>query len=223
MDLTKLYEALTAEKVLFSQAVQAVLDATIIRRREFRLFVIEAMELNLNQEMSEDDFFCAIEAFEKISGNLDVILSQTEFNSKSCNAWVNKVTGPAVRSRSLIIQILLDEVIDYYAETRLANDLRGFLEEWIHTNGNELSNTVDRALLLSKDLSDIDVGNMNLSVRVLRSLRNDDIRTVGELVSRSRLDILRTPNLGRKSLNEIEAFLGRIGLSLYCMSAEENE
>jgi hypothetical protein len=53
-----------------------------------------------------------------------------------------------------------------------------------------------------------------LSIRSGNCLRNDGIVYVGDLVQRSEAEMLRTPNFGRKSLNEIEVALAALGLYL---------
>ena len=58
------------------------------------------------------------------------------------------------------------------------------------------------------------VEDLELSVRSLNCLQNDGIRYLGDLVKRSEPDMLKTPNFGRKSLNEIKALLAKNGLSL---------
>jgi hypothetical protein len=57
------------------------------------------------------------------------------------------------------------------------------------------------------------VDDLELSVRSANCLRNDDIFYIGELVQRSEDEMLRTPNFGRKSLNEIKALLTEMGLA----------
>jgi DNA-directed RNA polymerase subunit alpha len=45
-------------------------------------------------------------------------------------------------------------------------------------------------------------------------LKNDNIVYIGDLVQKSEAEMLRTPNFGRKSLNEIKEVLQQMGLSL---------
>ena len=45
-------------------------------------------------------------------------------------------------------------------------------------------------------------------------IRDRNIHYIGDLVTRMESDLLRTPNLGKKSLNEIKEVLGTMGLSL---------
>ena len=58
------------------------------------------------------------------------------------------------------------------------------------------------------------VDELELSVRSANCLKNDNIVYIGDLVQRSESDMLRTPNFGRKSLNEIKEVLEGMGLHL---------
>ena len=58
------------------------------------------------------------------------------------------------------------------------------------------------------------VDELELSVRSANCLKNDNIVYIGDLVQKSESDMLRTPNFGRKSLNEIKEVLGTMGLHL---------
>lgn len=56
--------------------------------------------------------------------------------------------------------------------------------------------------------------DLELSVRSANCLKNARIRYIGDLVTRSEQEMLRTKNFGRKSLNEIKEILKPMGLSL---------
>jgi DNA-directed RNA polymerase subunit alpha len=58
------------------------------------------------------------------------------------------------------------------------------------------------------------VSELNLSVRSRRCMARLNIRTVGDLVTRSSEELLGTKNFGHTSLSEIRAKLGEQGLSL---------
>jgi DNA-directed RNA polymerase subunit alpha len=58
------------------------------------------------------------------------------------------------------------------------------------------------------------VDELELSVRSANCLKNDNIIYIGDLVQKTEGDMLRTPNFGRKSLNEIKEVLAQMGLSL---------
>jgi DNA-directed RNA polymerase subunit alpha len=58
------------------------------------------------------------------------------------------------------------------------------------------------------------VDELELSVRSYNCLKNANIRTIGELVTKSEAEMLKTKNFGRKSLNEIKEILQSMGLAL---------
>jgi DNA-directed RNA polymerase subunit alpha len=69
-------------------------------------------------------------------------------------------------------------------------------------------NTAINRFLLKK------VDELELSVRSANCLKNDNIIYIGDLVQKSESEMLRTPNFGRKSLNEIKEVLSHMGLRL---------
>ncbi|MBO6503170.1 MAG: DNA-directed RNA polymerase subunit alpha [Kordiimonadaceae bacterium] len=58
------------------------------------------------------------------------------------------------------------------------------------------------------------VDELELSVRSANCLKNDNIVYIGDLVQKTEAEMLRTPNFGRKSLNEIKEVLSTMGLRL---------
>lgn len=58
------------------------------------------------------------------------------------------------------------------------------------------------------------VNELELSVRAANCLKNANIRTIADLVQKTEMEMLKTKNFGRKSLNEIKEILNKMGLSL---------
>ena len=58
------------------------------------------------------------------------------------------------------------------------------------------------------------VDELELSVRSMNCLKNDNIIYIGDLVQKTEPEMLRTPNFGRKSLNEIKEVLSAMSLYL---------
>ncbi len=56
------------------------------------------------------------------------------------------------------------------------------------------------------------VDELELSVRSANCLKNDNIVYIGDLVRKTEAEMLKTPNFGRKSLNEIKDVLGGMNL-----------
>jgi DNA-directed RNA polymerase subunit alpha len=67
--------------------------------------------------------------------------------------------------------------------------------------------TIDPVLMRSVD-------DLELTVRAANCLKAENIYYIGDLVLRTENDLLKTPNLGKKSLTEIKAVLAMRGLGL---------
>ena len=65
------------------------------------------------------------------------------------------------------------------------------------------------------------IDDLELSVRSVNSLKNSNIRTLGDLVRQTESQILQVKNFGKKSLQEIADLLEREGLN-FGMRFEEN-
>ncbi|HSF92205.1 MAG TPA: DNA-directed RNA polymerase subunit alpha C-terminal domain-containing protein, partial [Paracoccaceae bacterium] len=74
--------------------------------------------------------------------------------------------------------------------------------------GDEEDDLEFNPLLLKK------VDELELSVRSANCLKNDNIVYIGDLIQKTEAEMLRTPNFGRKSLNEIKEVLTGMGLHL---------
>lgn len=61
---------------------------------------------------------------------------------------------------------------------------------------------------------DVYINELELSVRALYCFKNNGICTIRDLVTKSEAEILRIPNFGRKSLNEVKEILNVFGLKL---------
>ena len=58
------------------------------------------------------------------------------------------------------------------------------------------------------------VDDLELTVRSANCLKAENVYYIGDLIQRSENELLKTPNLGKKSLTEIKDILGTYGLSL---------
>jgi len=67
--------------------------------------------------------------------------------------------------------------------------------------------TIDPVLLRPVD-------DLELTVRSANCLKAENIYYIGDLIQRTETELLKTPNLGRKSLNEIKEVLASRGLTL---------
>jgi DNA-directed RNA polymerase subunit alpha len=98
-----------------------------------------------------------------------------------------------------------------YAARILQDQLSIFVnfEEPESTSKGDLETGLEfNPLLLKK------VDELELSVRSANCLKNDNIVYIGDLIQKTEAEMLRTPNFGRKSLNEIKEVLASMGLHL---------
>lgn len=91
-------------------------------------------------------------------------------------------------------------------EALIAKDLPVVCSDIVAVKKNKMDDNL-RGFLTMK------VSDLELSVRALNCLANEGIEHVGDLVQRRESDILKTPNFGRKSLNEISDMLNKMGLN----------
>ncbi|HVL79779.1 MAG TPA: DNA-directed RNA polymerase subunit alpha, partial [Sphingomicrobium sp.] len=111
----------------------------------------------------------------------------------------------AYAARILQDQLQLFVHFDEAAVRTAAPAMMGAAPTAIETQAD--TNQLNRYLLKKVD-------ELELSVRSANCLKNDNIIYIGDLVQKTEAEMLRTPNFGRKSLNEIKEVLASMGLRL---------
>lgn len=121
--------------------------------------------------------------------------NRTDLDSLSLHVQTNGTLDPyeAVRRVATILQYQLQS----FAE--LKSD-HVFEEQSVEESFNPILNKL--------------VEELDLTVRAANCLKAENVYFIGELVQRSENSLLKTPNLGRKSLSEIKSVLAAHGLSL---------
>ena len=99
----------------------------------------------------------------------------------------------AIRRAATILQHQLSVFVDLQSE--------------IIAEPEELEDEIDPVLLRPVD-------DLELTVRSANCLKAEDIYYIGDLIQRTEVELLKTPNLGKKSLTEIKDVLATRGLSL---------
>jgi DNA-directed RNA polymerase subunit alpha len=99
----------------------------------------------------------------------------------------------AIRRAATILQQQLAVFVDLEGQTQAA--------------AAEAADEVDPVLLRPVD-------DLELTVRSANCLKAENIYYIGDLVQRTEVELLKTPNLGKKSLTEIKDVLASRGLSL---------
>jgi DNA-directed RNA polymerase subunit alpha len=121
----------------------------------------------------------------------------TDYDKLSMSVETNGAVTPedAVALAARILQDQLQLFINFEEPTQVAEEEK---KDELPFNKN----------LLRK------VDELELSVRSANCLKNDNIIYIGDLVQKTEAEMLRTPNFGRKSLNEIKEVLAQMGLHL---------
>lgn len=114
----------------------------------------------------------------------------------------------------LIIELQTDGTVDPEETVRkAAGILQQQLTVFVDLQGDEQEEQVSSE-------SEIDpilvrpVDDLELTVRSANCLKAENIYYIGDLIQRTEVELLKTPNLGKKSLTEIKDVLGSHGLSL---------
>ncbi|WP_220683139.1 DNA-directed RNA polymerase subunit alpha [Candidatus Portiera aleyrodidarum] len=108
----------------------------------------------------------------------------------------------AIRKSARILRNQLDFFVDLSCEKKQEVE-----EGVVRERERRTDKKIDQALLLP-------VEDLELTVRSANCLKAENIYYIGDLVKRTEVELLKTPNLGKKSLNEIKNILKVRGLSL---------
>lgn len=125
----------------------------------------------------------------------------TDYDKLSIEVWTNGAVRP-------------DDALAYAAKI-LKEQLTIFVnfDETAQVAAKPQEERRDIAPSLNENLFKT-VDSLELSVRAANCLENANIKFIGELVTKTEAEMLKTKNFGRKSLNEIKDILAEMGLSL---------
>jgi DNA-directed RNA polymerase subunit alpha len=114
----------------------------------------------------------------------------------------------------LIIELETDGTVDPEETVRkAAGILQQQLTVFVELEGSEQ----EEAAWVEAEIDPIllrPVDDLELTVRSANCLKAENIYYIGDLIQRTEVELLKTPNLGKKSLTEIKDVLGSHGLSL---------
>ena len=123
----------------------------------------------------------------------------TDYDKLMLEVWTDGSITPrdAVSSAALILRDHLDIFIhpDQLGETKP------------EARREEEQREINKNLFRS-------VNELELSVRAANCLKNANIKTIADLVQKTEMEMLKTKNFGKKSLNEIKEILTEMGLGL---------
>ncbi|MFC2172533.1 DNA-directed RNA polymerase subunit alpha C-terminal domain-containing protein, partial [Acidobacteriota bacterium] len=135
----------------------------------------------------------------------DARLGQTtDYDKLTVEIWTNGTCLPqdALSMAAKLLSEQLTIFVNFEEKEETVDVDRTEQNEWIMEN-------------LNRSIEELD-----LSVRAQNCLRNEDVKTIGDLVLKSEAEMLTLKNFGRKSLHEIKEILESMGLRLG-MKAEE--
>ena len=197
--------------------------------------IIPNFETNLekaieNSNLTDREIYC-LKAYYKEVRNLESVSKSLNITRERVNQIIRKAIMKLKHSsKELLIQgkdkfelISLnekEEIIKEFKE-KISYDL---IIEWIsnHEITEELLDICHSIINTyhnrPKEQEEITIEDLDLSVRSYNCLKRWNIHTLKDLTSRTRDDMMKVRNLGRKSLKEVESKLKEIGLSF-----KENE
>ena len=125
----------------------------------------------------------------------------TDYDKLSLEVWTNGAERP-------------DDAVAYAAKI-LKEQLTIFVnfDEVEEDNAARAASAAPAMVAMNDNLYK-EVSTLELSVRAANCLENANIKFIGELVTRTEAEMLKTKNFGRKSLNEIKDLLAEMGLAL---------
>jgi len=123
----------------------------------------------------------------------------TDYDKLTMDIWTNGAVSPA-EALSLAARLVRDHLSIFIG-----------VGETAESEGETPS---ESSPSVSNENLDKSVEELELSVRSYNCLKNANIRTLRELVTKTEAEMLKTKNFGRKSLNEIKEILAGMGLSL---------
>ena len=127
---------------------------------------------------------------------------RTDYEKLVLDIWTDGRVTPeeALKTGAAVLRRHLDIFVDYT------------LEDVLEFDDSEKKGGDEREHL--RKLLNMNVNEIELSVRAANCLNNAAITTVGELVQKTESDMLKYRNFGKKSLNEIKDKMKELGLSL---------
>jgi DNA-directed RNA polymerase subunit alpha len=121
----------------------------------------------------------------------------TDYDKLNLEVWTNGSVRPQ-DAVARAAKILKDHLFIFINFEEDGEEGDGDAEKGLHGFNENLGKSIEE---------------LELSVRSYNCLKNANIQTIGELVTRTEAEMLKTKNFGRKSLNEIKEILADMGLS----------
>jgi len=203
---------------VYARDIDVVSDVTIINPDHIIANLTEAGELNMTMKIEMGRGYQAANTRVDHDENRAIgrLLLDASFSPVRKVAYV--VESARVEQRTNLDKLIIDletngsvdpEETIRRAASILKDQLSVFvdLETTIEEEPEQRQDEVDPVLLRPVD-------DLELTVRSANCLKGENIFYIGDLIQRTEVELLKTPNLGKKSLTEIKDILGSHGLSL---------
>lgn len=146
--------------------------------------------------------------------------------------FIDSFFSPVVRVAYQVEDVRVGRITDYerlilevwtngvllpnQAVTQAAKILRDQLLPFIEFEEKEeiKESTIDKEIERLKEVLQMNIEELELSVRSANCLKSANIKKIGELVKKTEIEMLKTRNFGKKSLSEIKQKLADYGVSL---------
>jgi DNA-directed RNA polymerase subunit alpha len=143
---------------------------------------------------------------------------RTDYERLAMEIWTNGVVSPdaAVCEASRIIETYFGHIV-----TSIEDPQEGLMVEEVPEDEDAVENASASTSVEDEVFLNHSVRELELSIRSENSLMRGGIHTIGDLLQKSRDDLLNIRNLGKKSLTEIEKKITKAGLTLRENKAEQ--
>ena len=193
-------------------------DAVVVNPDHHIATISSKKELNMQLKVQKGTGYKPVTTNEKKDGDSIVGLLKLDASFGPIKKVSYRVESARVENRTdldkLIVDLETDGTIEpesaiKYAGAILQNQLSIFVDL---TRVQEQQKAEEEVLIDPIMLRPVD--ELELTVRSANCLKAENANYIGDLVQKTEVELLRTPNLGKKSLNEIKEVLASHGLSL---------
>ena len=198
--------------------IQVDHDAVVVNPDHHIATISSKKELNMQLKVQKGTGYKPVTTNEKKDGDSIVGLLKLDASFGPIKRVSYRVESARVENRTdldkLIVDLETDGTIEpesaiKYAGAILQNQLSIFVDL---TRVQEQQKAEEEVLIDPIMLRPVD--ELELTVRSANCLKAENANYIGDLVQKTEVELLRTPNLGKKSLNEIKEVLASHGLSL---------
>lgn len=204
--------------VVTASSIQAITGVEILDRDHVICHLDEGASLDMEITIASGKGYVAAEALRPEDAPIGLISVDALFSPVKKVSYKVEPTreGQVIDYDKLALTVETDgSITPEDAIAYAARILQDQLDVFVNFEEPESQSQTDAAddlefnpVLLKK------VDELELSVRSANCLKNDNIVYIGDLIEKTEAEMLRTPNFGRKSLNEIKEVLSTMGMHL---------